>query len=116
MRLTDLAPEWCGGYDAVRHSFCHPATFAEAQGIWFLCPVCFKKNGGGRGTHMVLVWFKDRNVPPEAEPEPRWGASGTGFNDLTLTPSIDTTKNKAGIVIRPDEWHGFISVGEITGA
>ncbi|HEY1772412.1 MAG TPA: DUF6527 family protein [Gammaproteobacteria bacterium] len=112
MRLTELEPELRsylpGGYLG------HPATLAEAQGIWFLCPRCFVKNGGPIGTHEVLVWFADRGVPAEAEPSPRWTVSGTSFDDISLDPSIDCTKDKQGNVAHPEEWHGYLKNGEIT--
>jgi hypothetical protein len=89
----------------------HPATLGEAQGIWFLCPGCFAKNGGPVGTHMTMVSFAGRSVPEdqgsknrEGQPS-RWTASGTGYMDLTLSPSIDTGC-----------WHGWVKNGEVTNA
>lgn len=114
LNLADLEPEWCKDYNPTIRGFKHTELGSEAQGIWFLCPVCFVKNKGPMGTHMVLVWFKDRGVPDTAEPLPRWTATGTTFFDLTLMPSIDTTKNKAGEVVNPHEWHGFITAGKVT--
>ncbi len=81
---------------------------ASAQGIIFLCPKCFAANGGPVGTHGVLCWFKDRGVPDEAVPGPaRWIATGVGYADLTLAPSILLTG--AGCA-----WHGFVTNGEVT--
>lgn len=57
MKLLDLGPEFCCGYDPITLGFGHTREIAEAQGIWFLCPACFVKNQGPIGTHMVLVWF-----------------------------------------------------------
>ena len=71
---------------------------ADAQGILFLCPACVNKDG-----HSLLVWFADRGVPAEALPAPRWKATGTTFEDLSLSPSVN-----AGC------WHGFVTNGEIT--
>lgn len=66
---------------------------------------------------MGLIWFwygfKDRNVPDTAEPLPRWTATGNGYHNLSLVPSVDCTKNKAGVVVRPEEWHGYITNGEV---
>ena len=75
------------------------STFEQAQGILFLCPKCFNESG-----HSILVWFKDRNVSPSALPAPRWIATGTSLDDLTLSPSID---------LGGTDWHGFIINGEI---
>lgn len=109
MKLADLEPEWV--YDGKPRSYrtsADPADFAKAQGILFLCPRHFEKNGGPIGTHMILIWFAGRGAPDECEPLPRWTvAAGSTFNDLTLTPSIDLTRGD------PDEWHGFITNGEI---
>jgi len=124
MRLTDLMPEWvnsAGGNAFRRFSDSHshvdygegqewadPPFSSEdvtaAHGILFLCPTCFKKNGGPVGTESVLVWFASRPVPPEAKPTPRWGAAGSGFSDLSLSPSINVAEG---------HWHGFITNGEI---
>lgn len=126
MKLTDLEPEWVNDFNAAtgslhRHVDIHgptddprlpgnhltPLTVADAQGVMFLCPVCFKKNGGPEGTESVLCWFKDRGVPDNAEPGPgRWTASGTGFGDLTLSPSVN---------VDHEHWHGFVTNGEIVG-
>lgn len=78
-------------------------TLAEANGIFFLCPKCYEAHGGPVGTHGVRVWFKDRGVPDEAVPQPRWMVSGTGMDDLTLTPSV-ALNGGCG-------WHGFVTNG-----
>jgi len=85
----------------------HVDSLAEAQGVCFLCPACFAKNNGPVGTHACLCWFADRGVPADAEPLPgRWRVSGTGYNDLTLAPSI--------LLQGGCNWHGFITSGNIT--
>lgn len=82
---------------------------AQAQGIMFLCPKCFAANGGKVSTHSVLCWFRDRGVPDEAKPNPgRWQVGGTGYNDLTLMPSIKIT---VGCL-----WHGNIVGGNVITA
>lgn len=95
----------------LRYEF-HPVmTVAEADGIDFLCPLCFEKNGGAVGTHHVMVTFADRNVPDEAGSRgkagpTRWTASGTGLDDLVLTPSILLNESQP-----PEQgchWHGFV--------
>ena len=86
-------------------------TLAEAQGIRFLCPLCFKKNCGVVGTHGVDVSFSGRGVPDGAGSHnaaglpSRWGVTGASFEDLTMTPSILTSG--CG-------WHGFVNNGEIS--
>jgi hypothetical protein len=110
MRLLDLDPEWVT--NATPASYRRTDNFTEAQGILFACPFCYRKNNGLVGTHMILIYFADRGAPPECEPLPRWTvAGGTGLNDLTLVPSINL-QNEG----RPDEWHGWITNGEIVGS
>lgn len=87
-------------------------TVAEADQISFLCPACFAKNGGPRGTHHVMVTFAGRDVPEDAgsrdstgKPS-RWNASGNTIDDLVLTPSILLDAS-----LPPDQgchWHGFV--------
>jgi len=77
----------------------------EAQGIFFLCPKCFVTNGNSNvGTHGILIWFNNKNVPPEYTPTPRWDFTGTSLQDLTITPSI--------LIKASCAWHGFIRNGE----
>jgi hypothetical protein len=82
------------------------ASRAEADGLMFLCPLCFTKNGGARGTHRVLCWFVGR-VPDDLKPGPgRWTLSGAGLADFSLTPSVDLSITKGGC-----QWHGFVTNG-----
>lgn len=126
MKLTDLDPEWItytgnGRHQRFSDSHSHvayapdsdgyvdvpssPLDIAHAHGVLFLCPTCFKKNGGAVGTESVLCWFADRGVPASELPGPgRWAASGTSFDDLTLQPSVN---------VDHEHWHGFITNGEI---
>lgn len=98
MKLTELDPSFRLYRD---NALGKSDTFIEAQGILFDCPVC--KDG-----HKILVWFDGRNVPPQAEPSPRWRASGTGLTDLTIQPSINCNTDTNNC------WHGFITNGEVT--
>src|SRR5262245_10080975 len=57
--------------------------FRNAQGVRFLCPLCFKKNGGPVGTHEVVCWSRSRGVPEDVRPGPgRWRLVGTSIDDL----------------------------------
>lgn len=112
MRLTDLKPEWVRDSDIPgelhRDS---ELTIDSAQGILFLDPVEFAKNGGPVGTSSVLAWFRGRGVPDGKDPGPgRWTVSGTGFEDLTLNPSIDLTCGGK----HPGRWHGWVKNGKVT--
>ena len=81
MNLTDLEPEFLKVES--EKSFWRHDDFARADGIFFLCPVCFVKNQGSVGTHSVVCW--QPHVPQSIPPTPgRWAFQGTGYHDLTL--------------------------------
>lgn len=102
MRLRDLEPRFV--------TIVEPGHFQEhdditkADGILFLCPKCFLANGGNVGTHSVLCW-KPR-VPQTEKPIPgRWPIDGTGYDDLSLSPSVALTSGCMA--------HFFVRAGEI---
>ena len=86
-------------------------SLPEADGVWFLCPLCFTRNGGSMGTHMVGCWFRGR-VPDWVDPKPgRWTPFGTGIDDLTFVPppaSISVFLTSGCM------WHGHIKQGAAT--
>lgn len=115
MKLIELEPQF------IRHELrdnqkidVHVQTLKAATGIFFLCPVCYLKNSGPIGTHGIIVTFNGRDVPDELgshnkEGLPsRWNVTGSSYDDLTLAPSIDISRDL------PGEWHGFITNGEVT--
>lgn len=86
-------------------------TLSEADGVLYLCPKCFRENGGRRGTHGVLNWFEGR-VPDDLNPKPgRWNPEGTGLDDLTFVPG---RKSQSVLLTSGCHWHGFITNGEAT--
>lgn len=108
MKLTELEPRFLKWIDD--HHFRHDATFAEADGIMFLCPKCWKANGGPVGTHSVICWAP--KVPLTTYPVPgRWNLVGTGFADLSLVAGSSSVKLAGGC-----NWHGHVTAGEVTGA
>jgi len=101
VKLTELEPQFIrvGAANAAGGvSLAHVDSFAEAQGIRFNCP-------RGEG-HWVVVWFSGRGVPPHHDPD--WAASGTGYDDLTLSPSVDCTGDGGC------QWHGSVTGGSVT--
>lgn len=81
IRLVDLSPQFMKIETPAL--FKHVATIEEADGIMFLCPKCFEKNGGAIGTHSVICWRP--HVPQTIHPTPgRWNFLGQGYDDLTL--------------------------------
>jgi hypothetical protein len=117
MRLTELEPEWvryetkADGYNSVREWTIPVNSLSEAQGMWFLCPACFKANNGSVGTHSIDVTFSGRGALDsqgshgKTDKPTRWNVSGSGFDDLTLAPSI--------LIEGGCKWHGFIVKGEV---
>ena len=83
----------------------------QAQGVRFLCPACFAKNGGARGTHMVVCWSRSRGVPDDVDPKPgRWTLHGTGIDDLTLHG--DPVGHARSVQLHGGcGWHGFVDNG-----
>lgn len=126
MKLIDLEPQFVRyeqrieQYDTVNGPITGPRdyqiyvkTLAEAQGITFLCPKCFKvNNNSNQGTHSVEATFANRGVPDNQGTHNknklpvRWSVSGSHYHDLTTHPSI----------LLPDgcNWHGFITNGEVS--
>lgn len=116
MKLDELEPQFMRyetrTEDCVREYTIPVDSFAEAQGIWFLCPKCFAINSGPVGTHMVDCTFAGRGAldtqgshGKEGKPT-RWNASGSDYSNLSLTPSI--------LIDGGCAWHGHVTNGEIT--
>lgn len=83
-------------------------TIKRADGIVFLCPVCFVKNGGSRGTHSVICWRP--RVPADVQPGPgRWEFVGSSLDDLTLVAGSSSIQLTGGC-----NWHGYVRDGKAT--
>lgn len=106
-----------------------PYSFSQSQGLFLWCPCGFElldKDGKERfpldlslnrgRPHGLIIPFSNPPcgipVPADFGPvsrdgktRPRWAASGTGLNDLTLVPSV--------AVGAPECWHGHITLGEV---
>lgn len=90
----------------------HVETLADAQGVMFLCPACFKANGGPVGTHAVICWSRSRGAPDHASPGPgRWKLEGTGLADLTLQADPPSTARSVQLTSGCG-WHGFVTGGQ----
>lgn len=117
MRLTDLEPQFVRYRREGDNVFLpYVDTIAEAQGVMFLCPLCFAKNGGKVGTHRVLCWSRSRGVPDDVEPKPgRWTLEGTGYADLTLNGDAAGGGGARSVLLTSGcAWHGFVTNGEVT--
>lgn len=88
----------------------------HAQGVQFLCPVCFAKNNGPVGTHQVLCWSRSRGTPDTASPGPgRWALHGTSIDDLTLNPD-PPSQNRSVQLNGGCNAHFFVTNGKIANA
>lgn len=84
----------------------------DADGLMFLCPKCFRRNAGRKGTHSVVCWFVGR-VPVYVSPGPgRWSAKGDTVDDITFTGPCAASV----LIDHGCRWHGFIRNGEIVDA
>ena len=101
MKLTALKPKWFGmPYFDVDGCERWPSArnTKQAFGIRFLCPVCFKANGGPVGTHAIMCW--DDRVPQDFAPAPgRWNRLGRGFATLTLVGGRRGGKKRSNSVL-----------------
>jgi hypothetical protein len=111
IKLTELDAHFLKISNEDSKSYHYIDDINQAQGIFFLCPLCFRKNNGPIGTHGIICWFQNRGVPDEMNPKPgRWNLQGTGLNDLTFVPPKSVSvKLTSGC-----GWHGFIRNGEAT--
>ncbi len=83
-------------------------NMAEADGICFLCPVCFAKNNGPVGTHSIICWKP--HVPLEQSPGPgRWELVGTSLADVTFRAG----SSSIFLTTAPCQAHFFVRNGEI---
>lgn len=106
MRLRELKAKFIKRDDS--RSFREVETKAEADGVMFLCPVCFKENNGPVGTHSIICW--EPSVPQDTEPVPgRWTMQGNGIDDLTLVAASSSIFLQKA----PCKAHFFVRNGEI---
>jgi hypothetical protein len=92
MKLSELSPKFIKRLTNKSKRY---AERSEADGIIFLCPVCFKKNGSAVGTHSIICW--EPSVPQDTSPTPgRWKMIGEGFHDLTLVAEKSSIKLNGG--------------------
>lgn len=97
-RLTDLNPRWAADADIMLGGHLVHDEDRHGMAVTFDCPCCRKTRLG--------VWFSNPIDGKAATDDAShlWQRSGTTFDDLTLTPSIDASAH--------GHWHGFITVGE----
>lgn len=106
MKLAELDPTFLIREDD--KSFRMTDDIGKADGVEFLCPVCFKANGGSVGTHAIICWAP--HVPQTTSPTPgRWNLVGTGYHDLSLVAGSSSVL----LHTAPCAAHFFVTDGEI---
>ncbi len=110
--ISKLSPEFLR-YES-KDLFRRVGKMAEANGVCFLCPLCYERNGfSGVGVHNVICWSKSGGVPDDAIPGPgRWRLVGAGITNLTL--AAEPGKSRSVLLIGGCGWHGFVTDGVVT--
>ncbi len=86
--LIDLEPRWWAYFTCKDHY----------HGLSFICPHCLSTR--------LAIEFANIDCPVKSAYPFKWTVQGEHwFETLTLTPSIDASKQ--------GHWHGFIKDGEI---
>jgi hypothetical protein len=107
MRLKELEPQFLK-ITSEDHWICEGVSLVESDGLLLLCPVCFKTNGGKRGTHCIICWKP--HVPLTQSPGPgRWNFIGASLDDVTLQAG----SSSVFLTAAPCRAHFFIRNGEI---
>jgi hypothetical protein len=108
VKLTELDPHFLKCTEPL--GFDHAdeiEDLAEAEGLMFLCPTCFRANKGATGTHSIIVWRP--TVSRDVFPGPgRWDFVGTGYHDLSLKAGSSSVQITGGC-----RAHFFVRNGRI---
>lgn len=107
MLLTELNPRWCIDTDVIVVCGGPPVHDEDRHGmaLTFDCPCCL---GTERSTRLAIFFANPVDgKPPSDDANHLWERTGTTFEDLTLSPSIDASGYK--------HWHGFIEGGRAHG-
>ncbi|MEZ0263010.1 MAG: hypothetical protein ACAH80_18540 [Alphaproteobacteria bacterium] len=98
MRLTDLDPRWIHPDILAFRCPCCRTAFILCKRVKMRVSsqqaICVEHFGYANGLTIVpAVW------------DEVWTITGTDFNDLTVTPSVDAS--------RSGHWHGHVTQGEV---
>jgi hypothetical protein len=110
VRLTELEPRLLKITEDPAVWRYEGVSFADADGLEFLCPKCWLENKGPIGTHAVICWKP--HVPQTIAPIPgRWAHQGTGLEDVTLVAGSSSIQLIGGC-----NWHGYVRNGNVVDA
>lgn len=101
MRLTELEPRWLHG-DIGRGLFIFRCPCC--RDMWLTCKN-YPLKCSGQFELLQTAGIEGGRIVPAADSF-SWTFNGSGFGDLTVSPSIDASNAK--------HWHGFIRAGLIT--
>lgn len=79
-----------------RHYYHKVETVEEADGVGFLCPLCFKNNGGNVGTHLVMCWRPKMPLDIGLTGPGRWELVGSNFDNLSLVAGSSSVQLQGG--------------------
>lgn len=101
MRLTDLNPRWIGaGGPGIFDKDGNQPPERFGVGVTFECPC-------GCPQRCYIPFTEPLDGGPKLEiRHPTWECTGSTFEDLTLSPSIQRVGGCA--------WHGWVKNGEVT--
>lgn len=91
-------------------------TIEDAQGILFICPKCYARNGRSNvGVHSIICWSSSRGTPADKEPLPgRWKITGTSIDDVHLDGEAPGGARSV-LLLGGCAWHGFVNHGFAEG-
>ena len=107
MKLIDLHPRWAADYDILIGGHVVHDEDRKGMAVSFECPHCVAA-GVANPTRLGVFFANPIDGKPHTDDvdlQHLWTRSGTTFDDLTLTPSIDASAS--------GHWHGFITGGLI---
>jgi hypothetical protein len=109
MKLADLDPRWACDADIVIGGVKQHFEGRHGMAVSFECPHCVQRERetGDNRVIRLAVWFANPidGLPSTDDATTLWQRSGDSFENLTLTPSVDASKE--------GHWHGYITNGEI---
>lgn len=114
--LRELDAHFIKRVRARRQTWRPVQTLKNADGVSFLCPVCFEKNRGSHGTHLIICWFRDRDVPSDWSPGPgRWAVSAqsASLDDLTFVYGTPVQAKSVGVGVQNSHAHFFVEGGMV---
>lgn len=85
----------------------------DADGVMFLCPLCYQRNGGSVGTHQVVIWDLTVPISPLFSGPGRWALEGETLGSLSLSPAAPGRAHSVHLQ-GGCGWHGYVTNGQAT--